>query len=123
MAYNKGSAAERELKKLLEAAGYRVVRSGGSGADGTSPDLLALKTTKRLAIECKYWANSLYIDKEKFAIMCDWERATGVPVFVAWRQARKGWRFFPLAAFNETPAGHSLNKREAGSGISLDDIA
>lgn len=122
MTYNKGSAAERELKKKLEAKGYFVVRASGSGADGVSPDLIALHTTNKIAIECKYWKNNLFIEKPKFKIMQAWERTTGVPVFVAWKQARKGWHFFPLTVFNEARTGFTLNTNELNSGMTIEEV-
>ena len=122
MSYNKGSAAERELKKLLIAKGFFVVRASGSGVDGVSPDLSALHTTKKFAIECKAWKNNLYIEKAKFRIMQQWQATTGMPVYVAWKVARKGWHFFPLAVFNEADKGFTLNSRESQSGLTLDQI-
>ena len=123
MAYNKGSAAERELKRKLEAKGYFVVRASGSGADGVSPDLIALHTTNKFAVECKYWKNNLFIEKSKFKIMQTWERTTGVPVFVAWKQSRKGWHFFPLAVLEETRSGFTLSTKEFESGLTIEEVA
>lgn len=122
MAYNKGSAAERELKKILNGKGFFVVRASGSGADGVSPDLIALHTTKKFAVECKAWKNSLYIEKKKFNIMQQWQATTGIPVYVAWKVPRKGWHFFPLSVLNETEKGFSLNSREALSGLTVEEL-
>lgn len=59
---SKGIAFERELKRLLESAGYSVMRGAGSKGEvfGCKADLVATKSTGRnhksahmLVIQCK----------------------------------------------------------------------
>ncbi|MCK4858916.1 MAG: hypothetical protein KAT58_13160, partial [candidate division Zixibacteria bacterium] len=50
MAYNRGTTMERDLKRQLNEKGFYVVRASGSGADGVSPDLVALHTTKKFGV-------------------------------------------------------------------------
>jgi holliday junction resolvase Hjr len=114
---------ERDLKRRLNSKGYYVVRASGSGADGISPDLIALHTTKKFGVECKAWKNDLRLRKEKIAILRDWERTTGMQVFVAWKLPRKKWRFFPLAALREAGKTFTLSKRDYFSGMALEDVS
>ncbi len=118
----KGTKFERDLKHLLEAKGFYVTRASGSGSDGISPDLIALHTTKKFAIECKAWKNSLFIEKEKMEVMKRWMETTGMQVFIAWKAPREQIRFFPLLAMNETQTGYSLNTKILSSGMTLEDV-
>lgn len=118
----KGTLYERQLKKMLEEKGFFVTRASGSGSDGVSPDLIVLKTTKKLALECKAWKNSLHFDKPKIVLYREWERRTGLPVFVAWKFPHKEWRFFPLAFLKETPSGFSLTDKDLHLGLSFSDL-
>ncbi len=122
-AYVKGARFERALKARLVEAGFYVVRSSKSGVDGVSPDLLALRSTKKFALECKAVnAPTLYIEKPKMQVYREWERTTGLPVYVAWKIDRGGWRFFPLAALRETPQAYKLDQSDLRSGLTFDEI-
>ncbi len=120
--YVKGASAERELRKLIEDSGFVVVRSAKSGVDGVSPDLLALKTTGRLALECKAWKGGLHFSNDKYEIMKEWERKSGVPFYIAWKLTRKGWRFFPLSVLNKNEQGYSLTIRDFDGGLTVEDV-
>ncbi|MCX6767316.1 MAG: Holliday junction resolvase Hjc [Candidatus Micrarchaeota archaeon] len=123
MSKEKGSRFERQLKKMLEEKGFFVVRASGSGADGVSPDLIALSSTLNMAIECKAWnGDAVYIEKQKYRIMSEWEKRTAVPVFVAWKSPRKEWRFFPLLALRETGASFALAKSDLETGLKLEEV-
>lgn len=117
----KGTKFERDLKHALEEKGFYVVRASGSGSDGISPDLIALHTTKKFAVECKAWKNNLFIDREKMEVMKRWMETTGLQVYVAWRHERKT-RLFPLLALNETPTGYSLSEKMMSAGMTIDDV-
>jgi len=121
--YARGARFERQLKHLLEQKGFYVIRAGKSGGDGVSPDLIALSTTKKFALECKAWeATSLHFDSRKVQVMRAWEQQTGVPYYVAWKQNREEWRFFPLALLKENPKGYSLTSQDYTAGLSLDHL-
>lgn len=120
--YVKGAGAERELRKLIEDNGFAVVRSAKSGVDGVSPDLIALKSTGKLALECKAWKGGLHFSNDKIEIMREWEKKTGVPFYIAWKLNRKGWKFFPLSALKKNEAGYSLNSRDFETGLGLEDL-
>lgn len=114
---------ERDLKRRLNDKGYYVVRASGSGADGVSPDLIALHTTNKFGVECKAWKNDLRLRKDKLAILHDWEKTTGMQVFIAWKMLRKKWRFFPLGALREAGKSFTLSTREYESGMLIEDVA
>ncbi|MFQ5405916.1 MAG: hypothetical protein ACE5DI_02035 [Candidatus Micrarchaeia archaeon] len=121
--YLKGANAERALKKTFEQKGFRVVRSGGSGTDGESPDLLVLSSTGNCALECKAWKSDyLHIEKTKAVTMREWERATSIPVFIAWKKDRKQWAFLPLSALRETPAAFVATSSDAACALFLEDL-
>ncbi|MFH0922514.1 MAG: Holliday junction resolvase Hjc [Candidatus Micrarchaeota archaeon] len=122
MGYNKGTVFERQLKHLLEAKGFFVVRASGSGADGISPDLIALHTTRKIAIECKAWKNNLHLEKPKVETMKQWEQTTGMPVFIAWKSPRKEWRFFPLSVLKQTEHGFTLSREMLPIGMTLEEV-
>jgi len=120
--YKKGAFWEHEIMDQLRARGFEVMRAAGSGVAGDCPDVVALKTTKKFALECKAWKNSVYIVKEKFRIMEAWERTTGLPVFLAWKSPRKEWRFFPLSSLRETGKNFVVLQSDLESGLTLDDL-
>ncbi len=118
----KGTMYERQLKKMLEEKGFFVTRASGSGSDGISPDLIVLHTTKKFALECKAWRNSLHFEKPKIVLYQEWERRTGIPVYVAWKFPHKEWRFFPLGLLKETAGGFALGGGELAIGLTFEDL-
>ena len=119
----KGAAYERQLKKLLEARGFYVIRSAGSGADSVSPDLLALASTRRMAFECKAWDGGyLWIERLKMEKMREFELKTTIPVYIAWKVSRKDWKFFPLSALKEQEKGYTAAERELSYALKLEDV-
>ncbi|MFA6049553.1 MAG: hypothetical protein WC792_06440 [Candidatus Micrarchaeia archaeon] len=121
--YTKGASAERSLSKLFREKGFRVVRAGGSGSDGESPDLLVLSTTRKFALECKAWKSDyLSLDKTKVLVMKEWENATGLPIYVAWKKLREDWAFLPLSALRETPAAFVANSQDAACAITFEEL-
>lgn len=121
-AYLKGARWERQLKNVLEGMGFFVMRSAHSGSDGTSPDLIALHSTHKFALECKAWNNNLRIEGQKMRIMEAWEQTTGIPVYIAWKFGREQWRFYPLVTLRKTPTGHTLTEGDLKSGMTLDEL-
>ena len=123
MSKEKGSRFERQLKKMLEEKGFFVVRASGSGSDGVSPDLIALSSTAKFAVECKAWnGDAVYIEKPKYEIMSEWEKRTAMPVYVAWKSPRKEWKFFPLIALRETGRSFGIHKNDLNTGRLLEDV-
>src|SRR3990167_3620509 len=93
--YDKGSFFERQLKALFEAKGFFVVRAAGSGVAGDAPDLIVLRSGQKnkFGVECKAWKNAIYLDKPTVIAYQEWEKITGMQVFLAWKVPRKEWRF------------------------------
>ena len=121
-AYIKGARSERELKEMLRLAGFCVIRSSKSGVDGLAPDLIALSTTKKFALECKAWKASLHFDKPKVEIMRQFENTTGIPFYIAWKPPRKEWKFFPLTTLKETERGYTLTTENLAFGLKIGDL-
>ncbi|VVC71824.1 Holliday junction resolvase Hjc [uncultured archaeon] len=100
-----------------------MVRAGHSGSDGTSPDLIALRSTKKFGLECKAVnAPNLYIERPKFIHYQEWQKRTGMPVFIAWRPNHKEWKFFPLEILRETEAAFALSQSDLAMGMTFDDL-
>ena len=119
----KGAVYERQLKKMLEARGFFVIRSAGSGADSTAPDLIALTSTKRFALECKAWDGGyLWIEKEKMGKMRAFELKTAIPIYVAWKVSRRDWKFFPLSALKENQKGFTSAQKDLSYALGLEDV-
>lgn len=121
--YDKGSFFERQLKKLFEEKGFFVVRAAGSGVAGDAPDLVVLSSTKKFGVECKAWKNAIHLDKPTVESYKQWEKITGMPVYLAWKLPYKEWRFFPLLVLRETPQGFALSVSEAKSGMTLEHVS
>jgi len=119
----KGTHYERELKKMLEERGFFVTRASGSGADGVSPDLIVLSTTRKFALECKAWkASSVRIERKKWEIMSGWEKMTGMPIFLAWKQPHKPWTFLPLSSLREAGLACVADESLARAGLLFEDV-
>ena len=119
--YSKGARGERELLNWLHDRGYSVIRSAGSGVNSISPDIVAIKSAKGLAFECKAWdRSSLSIEIEKFEFLTEWERNTGMQTFIAWRMNGTGWFFIKLSEMNKKEKSYTVTKSSAlriGRGI------
>ena len=119
----KGTHYERELKHMLEERGFFVTRASGSGSDGVSPDLVVLSTTRKFALECKAWkAQSVRIEKKKWEIMSAWEKMTGMPIFLAWKQPRRPWTFLPLSSLREAGESFVADEALARAGMDFDTV-
>jgi Holliday junction resolvase len=113
--YNKGSAAERELIALFDAAGFAVVRVAGSGTNAlTDVDLIALRSDMRLAVESKAWAKeNLSISKDQFEALLAWSKKADCRPLIAWKYPREGWFLLDPDAFHVTPKFYAITHRTA----------
>ncbi len=91
MRYRRGASAERELIKMLEKAGFAVVRSAGSHR----VDLVAGNGRDYLCIEVKSTRSErLYLPKEDVERLVSFaERFGGRPI-LAVKFVNIGWRFY-----------------------------
>jgi Holliday junction resolvase len=120
--YDKGSFYERQLKAMLEQKGFFVVRAAGSGVAGDAPDLIVLRSGKKFGVECKAWKESLFLDKPTVVAYREWEKTTGMPVYLAWKKPRKEWRFFSMVALRETKRGFAVGEKDYEAGMFFEDL-
>ncbi len=113
--YAKGANAERELIKLLFERGFAVARVAGSGVSSLpSPDIIALKPGKQLAMECKAWSQAyLSIPLQQMDELSSWARVSGTEMFVAWKVPHKGWFFLQEKHFTKNPKFYVVSRKKA----------
>ncbi len=95
MTYAKGVHYERSLMKFLATRGFSTLRVAGSGHNSPA-DIVAIKSSRVLAIECKAHANKPRIKQEKVMEMKEWCEKAGALGFLAWRAPKKDWLFLPI---------------------------
>ena len=111
--YSKGARCERELLNDLHSRGYSVMRSAGSGINTLSPDIIAMKDTKRLAFECKAWeSTSLSIENERFKGLVNWQSNTKMETYIAWRMNGDGWFFVKLEEMKVNEKTTTVSKKQ-----------
>lgn len=122
--YDKGARSERELLNILDGEGYSVIRSAGSGVNSLSPDLIAVRDGRLIAIECKAWdRGSLALDPEQYQKLVEWESNSAFPTFVAWRMNGMGWFFIKLEEFEKGRSNYNITKKKVlGLNRKLDDV-
>ena len=112
--YVKGAHAERELLNYLYGIGWSVMRSAGSGVNSISPDIIAFKDGKGIAVESKAWeGNGIAIDHEKWGYLKQWETNTRMDTYMAWRMNRLGWYFIKLDEMSKTEKNYRVTKKNA----------
>jgi Holliday junction resolvase len=112
--YTKGARGERELLNEFYMRKYSVMRSAGSGVNSISPDIIALKGGKGFAFECKAWDNtSLSIEPDKYEVLREWEKNTGLDTFIAWRMNGKGWFFIRLSELKLAEKNYTVTRKTA----------
>ncbi len=92
---NKGTRAERELLHKFWEREWACMRSAGSGSTTRpSPDLLASKDNKTLAIECKSIKNrSHHFNKEEINQLILFSEIFGAKPIIGMRFDKEGWFF------------------------------
>lgn len=122
--YDKGARSERELLNILDRQGYSVLRSAGSGVNALSPDLIAIRKGRLIAIECKAWERgSLALDPEQYQKLVEWKANTTFPTYVAWRMNGSGWFFIELEEFERRSRNWNITKRKVvGLNRKLEDV-
>lgn len=123
--YNKGANAERELIRAFSLKGFAVLRVAGSGVSPLpSPDVVAIKSGRILAIECKAWKG------EHLAIPCvtmldevNWARTAGAEFFVGWKIPREGWIFVKFEHFHNAGKNFMISLKDArNNSISFEEL-
>ncbi|NPA47494.1 MAG: Holliday junction resolvase [Thermococci archaeon] len=91
MSYGRGASAERELIKMLERAGFAVVRSAGS----KKVDVVAGNGDICLCIEVKSTkGDKLYFRLEDMDKLLDFSERFGCTPVIAVKFVGRGWRFY-----------------------------
>jgi Holliday junction resolvase len=108
--YVKGARGERELLTRFADLGYSVIRSAGSGVNSISPDIVVIKNGRGFAFECKAWESNIAIEPEKFYVLKNWEKNTGMKTFIAWRMNGKGWFFIALDELHQSEKSFRASK-------------
>jgi len=106
MAYKKGYAFERQLKKDLESKGWSVIRSGGS----KKPDMIAAKDGRRIVIECKSTSkDAIYVEKEEVKKLRDVACAFGADCLYAIKKDKRGFSLVDLSQFSEKGSSYFIS--------------
>jgi len=113
--YNKGANAERELIKVLFGKGFAVLRVAGSGVSPLpSPDVVAIKSGRILAFECKAWRGDyLAIPVVTMNDEVNWARVAGAEFFIAWKIPHDGWLFVKFEHFHNAGKNFMISLSEA----------
>jgi len=113
--YNKGANAERELIHTLSDLGFAVLRVAGSGVSPLpSPDVVALKSGRIIAIECKAWKGEyLAIPIITFNDEVNWAKTAGAEFFIGWKIPREGWLFIRAESFHNAGKNFMISLAEA----------
>ena len=112
---SKGANAERELYQMFIDNCYRAVRVAGSGMmENTSCDLIAGKTGKKYAIECKATkSKNKYIKKEQINDFLVFSEIFGLTPVIAIKFNRKGWYFVNPEHLEDTGKYWALSLKTA----------
>ena len=105
----KGTRAERELFHMFWKMGnWACVRSAGSGSTTRpSPDLLASKNNKTLAIECKSIKNkSHHFNKEEIGQLVLFSKIFGAKPIIGMRFDNEGWFFLNVEKLSPNKNGN-----------------
>lgn len=100
----KGTNAERELIHKFWANGFAAIRSAGSGSmKYPSPDILASKSGRVLAIECKVTKDTYkYFEKAEISDLQTFASIFNAEPFIAVKFKGNDWFFLELKKLKET---------------------
>ena len=118
---SKGINAERELVHKLWAAGWSACRVAGSGSSHyPSPDVIAGKGYRSLAIECKKTKKTKYLTKDEVKNLVEFAEIFGAEPWIGVR-FREGWFFLKPQDLRDTGKGLAVSKDLAKQkGLGLD---
>lgn len=120
---SKGINGEREVIKLLWENGWAAIRSAGSGSSHyPSPDILAGKLGRRIAIECKVTSEERkYFPSDEIKNLQYFAKHFGAEPFVAVKFVKTKWYLFTIEDLKETENGYSIKQSDCDlKGIELD---
>ena len=101
---SKGTNAERELIHKFWANGFAAIRSAGSGSmKYPSPDILAAKGTRILAIECKVTKKqNKYFEQSEIEDLLKFAKIFNAEPFVAVKFKGNDWFFLRVGNLKKT---------------------
>ena len=105
---SKGTRAERELLHRFWENKWAAMRSAGSGSTTRpSPDLLASKNNKTLAIECKsIKSKNHHFNKEEINQLVLFSKIFGAKPIIGMRFNNKGWFFLDVNTLQPNKNGN-----------------
>ncbi len=120
--YAKGYRAERLLLQELSKLGYMVMRAPHSGSSSiASPDIVAVKNGRVIAIECKAREEAFKIEEDQLLQLKQWEEMGGAVPYIAWKISREEWKFIHLKNVMEKD-GNIGKKFAEAVGIGINQI-
>ncbi len=119
--YRKGYVAELELVHILAKRGWLVVRAPRSGRINLpSPDIIAVKNGKIVAIECKVRDEAFSVSKDQIDQLKVWSKTGGASVFLALKVPRRGWKFFGIDMIIKMNG--KIGKKSFNDGLDLEEF-
>ncbi|HII16670.1 TPA: Holliday junction resolvase [Candidatus Woesearchaeota archaeon] len=121
----KGINAERELIHLLWAKGFAALRVAGSGSMRyPSPDIIAGKLDRKIAIECKTSiADRKYIPWENIGQLIRYAAIFGAEPWLAVRFSKTPWLFLSLDDITQVGENVLITKEQAQlKGLLLEEV-
>ncbi len=122
----RGCNYERQLVDLLYSRGFATVRVAGSGARSIpSPDIVACRKGKILAIECKTSRrNQVYISEDQIKNLVGYSQAAGAEALVAVKFRQREWYFVHASEIPRTNGSHLVLSKDtaAQKGLTLEDL-
>ena len=118
---SKGTRAERELLHLFWENDWAAMRSAGSGSTTRpSPDILASKNNKTLAIECKSIKNnSQHFNKKEIAELTLFSKLFGAKPIIGMRFDNEGWFFLNVENLSPNKNGNYTISKKLSKEIGL----
>jgi holliday junction resolvase Hjr len=121
----KGTKGERELLKELWHRGWATIRSAGSGSMRfPSPDLLAGRAERKLAIECKVTKEDVkYFEKEEINELIEFSRMFGAEPWLAIKFKSEDWFFVNPTDLVEGEKSFHITKEGAkNKGLMIEEV-
>lgn len=108
---SKGINAERELIHMFWKNGWAAVRVAGSGANKyPSPDILAAKSARKLAIEAKTTKDDVkYFTKEEISQILTFSSIFGAEAWLALKFKGYDWFFMSLEDIKATGSCYAVS--------------
>lgn len=123
---SRGCTYERQLVDLLYQKGFAAVRVAGSGAKAMpTPDIVACRGGRILAIECKTTRkNQVYIADGQVRDLRKYSRAAGARALLAVKFTQQQWYFLEPVRIPRTNGSAMVISRDyvARKGITLPEL-